>query len=176
MIDSLVFLAAGLLAWGGGAKAWRPESTVRALSASGLVLPWPRSIVRGLGLVEVGVGVSCLAGLGPAAPAALATLYVAFALYTLSLIVRKVPAASCGCFGQRDTAPSLLHVFVDAAAVGAGLLAAFDPPAPVWVAIADLPLFGIPFIAGLATAGYLIGLAETYLPSLFFSFRRSALS
>lgn len=176
MNASVVFLAAGLLAWGGGVKLWRPDATVRALSASGPVLPWPRTLVRGLGVVELGVGLSCLLALGPAAPAALATLYLAFALYLVSSIVRRVPTASCGCLGQRDTAPSLFHVSVDLVAVGAGVLAVLDPPPSVWSALDGLPLYGIPFIAGLAVAGYLIALAQTYLPTIFFSYRRGAAS
>jgi hypothetical protein len=110
---------------------------------------------------------------GPAAPAALAGLYLAFALYLVSSIVRRVPSGSCGCFGQRDTAPSLFHVFVDLVAVGAGLIAALEPPQSIWSALEGLPLFGIPFIAGLAAAGYLVVLAETHLPTMFFSYRRS---
>jgi hypothetical protein len=174
LIASLVFLAAGLLAWGGVAKVWRPDATVRSLSASGVDLPRPRAIIRVLGLVEVGVGLSCLFALGPAAPAALATLYLAFALYLVRLLVRRVPAATCGCFGQRDTQPSLLHVFVDLVAVGAGVGAAFDPPPSIWSDLGGLPLFGLPFVAGLVAAGYLIALAETYLPMLFFSYRRGS--
>jgi hypothetical protein len=173
MIASLVFLAAGLLAWGGGMKVLRPAPTVRALTAAGLILPWPGTLVRCLGVAEVGVGLSCLLGVGPAAPVALAGLYLAFALYLVRSIVRRVPSASCGCFGQQDTAPSLFHVFVDLVAVAAGLAAAFDPPPSIWSALDGLPLFGIPFIAGLAAAGYLVVLAETYLPTMFFSYRRS---
>jgi hypothetical protein len=176
MIASLVFLAAGLLAWGGGMKVLRPAPTVRALSAAGLVLPWPGALVRCLGLAEVGVGLSCLMGAGPVAPAALAGLYLAFALYLVSSIVQRVPSASCGCFGRRDTAPSLFHVFVDLVAVGAALAATFDPPQPIWSALNGLPLFGIPFIAGLIVAGYLVILAETYLPTMFFAYHRSSAS
>lgn len=173
MIASLVYLAAGLLAWGGAAKVWRPDAAARSLAASGLVLPHTRTVVRALGVAEVGVGLSCLLAAGPAAPAALATLYLVFALYLGWLVARRVPAASCGCFGQRDTAPSLFHVFVDLVAVGAGLLAAFDSPPSIWSALNGLPLYGIPYIAGLVAAGYLIALAETHLPTMFFSYRRS---
>jgi uncharacterized membrane protein YphA (DoxX/SURF4 family) len=174
LIASLLFLAAGLLAWGGGAKVWRPDTTVRSLSASGVGLPGPRAIIRILGVAEMGVGVSCLLALGPAAPAALAALYLVFAIYLVWLVVRRVPAATCGCFGQRDTEPSLLHVFVDLVAVGAGVSAVFDPPPSIWSALGELPLNGVPFVVGLVAAGYLIALAETYLPTLFFSFRRSS--
>jgi uncharacterized membrane protein YphA (DoxX/SURF4 family) len=174
LIASLVFLAAGLLAWGGGAKVWRPDATVRSLTASGVGLPRPRATIRILGVVEIGVGLSCLLALGPAAPAALAAVYLAFALYLVWLVVRKVPAATCGCFGQRDTEPSLLHVFVDLVAVGAGVIAVFDPPPSIWSALSGLPLYGLPFVAGLVAAGYLVALAETYLPTLFFSYGRSS--
>jgi hypothetical protein len=123
--------------------------------------------------VEVGVGLACLLALGPAAPAALAALYLAFALYLVSLVVRRVPAASCGCFGQRDIEPSILHVVVDLAAAGAGLAAVFDPPPSLWSVMGALPLNGLPFVAGLVAAGYLVVLAGTHLPALFFSYRRS---
>lgn len=176
MIASVVFLAAGLLAWGGGAKVWRPDAAARSLSGSGLAVPRPRTAARLLGALEVGVGVSCLMGLGSAPPAALAALYLGFTMYLVSLIARRVPAASCGCVGRGDVAPSLLHVFINVVAVGAGLLAAFDPPPPAWSLLPHLPLMGIPFAAGLLTAGYLIVLAETHLPALFFSYRRSTAS
>jgi Methylamine utilisation protein MauE len=172
VIDPLLYLAAGLLAWAGGAKVWSPDGTVRALSASGLVGGSSRFLVRVLGVVEMAVGLCCLLGLGPAAPAALAVMYLAFALYLLTLIVREVPTASCGCLGRADTPPSLLHVSVDLTAVAVGVLATFDPPQPAWSVLGGLPLWGIPSVVALAAAGYLIALAETYLPTLFSSFRR----
>jgi uncharacterized membrane protein YphA (DoxX/SURF4 family) len=174
LIASLVFLAAGLLAWGGGAKIWKPDATVRSLTASGVDVPRPRATIRILGVVEVSVGLSCLLALGPAAPAALAALYLAFALYIVWLVVRRVPAATCGCFGQRDTQPSVLHVFVDLVAVGAGVAAVFEPVPSIGSALGALPLYGVPFVAGVFATGYLIALAETYLPTLFFSYRRSS--
>jgi uncharacterized membrane protein YphA (DoxX/SURF4 family) len=174
MIASLVFLTAGLLVWGGQQKLVRPDGTVRSLSVSGLIVPRPRTVVRLLGAVEVGVGAACLLGLGAVPPATLAALYLGFTVYLVSLLVRRVPAASCGCFGRGDVAPSLLHVFVNVVAAGAGLLAAFDPPPPVWSLLPDLPLMGIAFAAGVVAAGYLVVLAETHLPALFFSYRRSA--
>lgn len=173
LIASLFFLSALLLVWSGTSKLARPEPTMRAMSGGGLRVLATRSLVRVLGLVELAVGGLCVLIPGPVPAAALALLYLGFAAYLVSLMVRGVTDASCGCFGQADTPPSPFHVLVDLVGVGAAAAAFIAPPPSLWTFRTDLPIWGIPFLLGLATAAYLVVLAEGYLPKLFFSYRRA---
>lgn len=127
------WIGAGLLLLAGVAKIARPTAPGRALLLAGL--PGGPAAARGLGALEVGVG---LAGLvvGGLAWAPQAVLYVGFTAFVLR--ERTRPSASCGCFGEEDVPLTALHVGVDA------LLAAAAVAAVVT---------GAPGVAGLGAGG-----------------------
>jgi hypothetical protein len=172
VIAAPFFVAAGLLVWGGVAKLRRPEAAVGALSAAGLEFRRQPALVRGFGFLVALVGSVCLVAPRPAFALSLSALYVAFTVFLAWLIIRRVPVSSCGCLGDREAPPSVLHIVLNVVAATAGILASVESVPPVLAAAGELPLYGFPFLVGLATAGYLVYLAEAYLPELFFSFRR----
>jgi hypothetical protein len=165
-----LFVAGGLLAVSGIAKVHRPRAARGALSAAGL--PGGTRAVRGLGAVEVAVGVGCVLSPGPAVASAAMVLYASFALFLHRLIHSGDRQAPCGCLGGRDVRPGTLHVVLNlaAAVVAAG---AVLRPVPNFVEVADAtPLLGLPLALGVAAAGYLVYLTVAYLPDLFRAYRR----
>ncbi len=122
--------ASGLLVAGGAAKAARPHDTARALRAAGL--PVPASAVRLLAGIEVVVGAAAAVVGGPAPAAAVAASYAAFTAFLTVALRRGWSLSSCGCFGEPDSPPTVVHLVVDAAlALAAGCAAASGGPAPL---------------------------------------------
>src|SRR5207247_6867819 len=115
-------VAAALLGVSGAAKLVRPDAAVRALEQAGL--PSSRTLVRGLALAELFIGVGCLAMSGPVWAALLAAMYAAFVGFLLRLLAMGSRAGSCGCMGGREAPPSLVHVVLDGVAALGGILAA----------------------------------------------------
>jgi hypothetical protein len=159
------FLAAGLLICAGAVKVRRPDATAQALFDAGL--PGTRGRARGLGLIEIAVGLyGCLA---PAAGGAIAcgVLYLAFAGFLAYVLVAHPEAGSCGCAGPTPVPPSRLHLglnIVAAAASFAYLLTA-PPSLPAW--LGSLGLAAVPVVAGSILAGWLAVVAVTLSPEAF---------
>jgi hypothetical protein len=166
-MDSLagpVAVAAGLLMLGGAPKAVRPDSTVRAIAAQGLRMP--PVLLRGLGLIEVGIGVTVI-GFGGRVPAALlAGSYAAFTVFVAVALVRRTPLATCGCFGRPDTPPTRTHLLVTGAAAGVGTLAAVDPLPGLPVVLTASPAAGVPLLALVGLALWLAYLTLAVLPTV----------
>jgi hypothetical protein len=158
------FVAAALMALSGAAKLRRPDSLARTLGAAGL--PDRVWLVRALATAEVAVGVACLVVPAPRTALALAGLYAVFAAFLLYVVAAKLPVPSCGCLGERETPPSLVHVGLDVGAAGVAVLVALDPVPPVHEALRDLSYAAPPFLAGCLAAGYLAYLAVAFLPGL----------
>jgi methylamine utilization protein MauE len=155
---------AGLLAAAGAAKAARPDDTVRALRQAGL--PARRWAVRTLAAVEAVVGLAgaTIGGSGPAL--AVGVSYVALAAFVLVALSRRWPLATCGCFGEPDSPPTVLHVLVDAALGGAALLAGTSGgPSPVALA-ARRPGWGTAMVALASVVAWLSFLVLSRLPKL----------
>lgn len=165
------FAAAGLLVASGAVKLRHPEPAVRALGALGL--PSGPRTVRGIGVVEMLVGTSCLFAPGPASAVSLAVLYAAFATF-LGFLMRADAPTSCGCLGRQDAPPSLLHIAMNVAAAAAAALTASAPPRGVFAFSARLPMRGVPFLLGTALIGYLAYLIVAYLPAAFWAYERAA--
>jgi methylamine utilization protein MauE len=171
IVAPIFFLAAGLLAAGGLAKARAPIPTVRALGAARIQVGPPA--VRALGAIEVAAGVAGLAAPGRPVALVVAAMYLAFATFLAWLLFRGAEASSCGCLGRRDAPPSWLHVGLNLAAVAAALALALQRSAPpnvvrfAW----GLPFHGAGFVAGLVLAGSLAYLTVAFLPRLFLSYR-----
>lgn len=154
-----------LLLAGGALKARDPSPTVGALSA--LKLPSRRTMVRTLGFVELGVGATALAFDSRVAAALVAASYAAFAGFVILALRQGTTVGSCGCFGGVDTPPTVTHAVLNAgAAAVAAAVATSSSPTSLATALADQPLFGVPFIVLCLTCAGLAYLALTRLPQL----------
>lgn len=116
--------AALLLVPSGAAKVVRPGATLRAVRTVGL--PASAPAVRALGAAEVVVGAGVVVGGSRWWSLALALLYAAFSAFVVLALWRRAPLTSCGCFGDRGTEPTPLHVGLDAGVAAVALLAAAD--------------------------------------------------
>jgi hypothetical protein len=165
----LVFVAAGLLVVSGLAKLREPGPASRALA--GARLPSGRVAGRALGLVEVVVGAACLFVAGPWFRVATAVLYAAFAAF-LVVLLRGDGSTSCGCLGTKDAPPTTLHVVLDLVAAAAATAGAVTGSPSIQAAARVMPLRGLPFLLGLATAGFLAHATVAHLPRALTAYRR----
>lgn len=110
-----VYAAAALLLGAAGiAKVVRPVDTATALRGIGLAVGV--GSVRAVAGAEVAVAAAGLAVPGTWPALAVAASYAAFTAFVAVALARRLPLASCGCFGRPDTPPSATHVVVDSAA------------------------------------------------------------
>lgn len=112
--------AAGILALAGVAKLAQPAAAAAFLGSLGL----PRStvLVRAGALLELAVAAAVVARPVPAA-AAIALLFSAFAVVT-AVRLRRGSGVPCGCFGERETPPSRVHLALNLACAATGIAAA----------------------------------------------------
>lgn len=159
-------VAAALLVVSGTVKLRRPEEARAVLRQLGL----PAAAVAAVAALELGVGLTALLVPRPPVAAAVAALYVTFALVVERL--RAVGAAgSCGCLGARSAPPSRVHTALDLAlAAGAGVAAAW-PSSPLVRLVALHPLTGAACLLGVAAATALAAAALTDLPTLLGAYR-----
>lgn len=128
---SAVLLVASLLLVGAGvAKAVRPGDTWRALARAGLPVGRGPSVVRVGASAEAAVGVTALLVGGPVPGAMVSLSYVAFAVFISVALGRGWALASCGCFGEPDSPPTVAHVVLDAILAAGAALAAVDGVSP----------------------------------------------
>ena len=122
-------IAALLLVIAGVLKALRPHDTAVALQM--MRLPVSDTPVRAGGLAEALLGVAALVTVDAVIAALVAISYAGFCCFVVCALVRRLPIASCGCFGRVETPPSRLHVAIGlgacAAAIGMALDAAVSP-------------------------------------------------
>ncbi len=143
-IAALVVVAAGI------AKVVSPDAFGSAAGSVGLPLGRRgRAAGRAIGLAEVALGVAAMVWWRPAF-AALAVLYVAFAVTAWRAI--RAGAPSCGCFGAVESPPSGLHVAIDlAAALALAVGWAVDPASPPLGAWPVMVLGAALVVAGLTS-------------------------
>lgn len=165
MLTPPFFAAAALVVVSGWVKLRHPAPAIRALRATRL--PSGAWTVRAIGAVELLVGLTCLIAPGRPSAAALAVLYTSFAVFLVLLIRGGLPGASCGCLGDQEAPPSLLHVLLDVAAAATAALVAVAPPPGIVAFSAEQPLVGLPFLLGTALIAYLAYLAAAHLPQAF---------
>ena len=122
-----VLAGAWLLVGAGLYKTWRPAPTARAvrtvLRGRAVVDP---AMARGLGLLELVVGVGVLASPWAFAVWAQSGMYAMFAVFVVLALATGAPLQSCGCFGAADKPPSLIHVAIDSTIAGLGVAAVTD--------------------------------------------------
>lgn len=119
-LDFAVRLAAAALLLSGLRKFTEPAPTCKALKLAGL--PSHRPWAWGLASIEIVVGVVTLRAVTPLNAAATAVLYVFLTAFLLR--ARRVGIA-CGCFGQGESPPSPIHLWLNVAAVAVCAVAAF---------------------------------------------------
>jgi len=157
-------VAAVLLAAGGILKAVRPADTARAIQALGL--PVPGSLVRVAGGAEVAIAAAAFLTGHPVAVALVAASYVIFAGFVWSARRRRLPIASCGCFGRVDTPPSAIHLALNGVAALAAGMALAEGATGFADVLTSQPLGGVPYTLMLVLGSWLAFLALTSLPRL----------
>jgi len=159
-----VLVLTALLALAGIFKLRRPAPTMGALQA--MHLPSRPALVRLLGAVELLIGALALVTGAQAWLALAAAAYLAFAAFVAAALLSGSPLQSCGCFGQRDTPPSVVHLVVNlTAAVVLLVAAAGELPSPADV-LADQPWHALPFAALVLISLELSYLVLTALPAV----------
>lgn len=156
--------AAILLAAAGVPKIRTPLPTVRALRS--VALPASRSAVRLLGAAEVVVGAAAVVWGGPVLAALVAVQYAGFAGFIVLALRRGGAVASCGCFGARDTPPTITHLVVNVTAVAVAVAAAALDVPGLAATLADGPWAGVPLLAATITCAWLAYIALTDLPAV----------
>lgn len=162
-------VAAGVLAVAGLAKLRSPGGARRALDAVGL--PASPIAVRLLGAIELGLAIGCIASPSMTTALLLAGAFGLFAGFVGYLLVRRIEVPTCGCFGERDTPPSVVHVAFNIGAAGAALLAFAGRPAGARDLFGELPLAGAPFALCVIVAVYLSWLVVVELPGAISAWR-----
>ena len=163
-LEGWFFLSAALLLVSGGAKLADPAPTSGALRVAGLVSG--SGVVYTLAVAEIATGaVSLLTG-GAAAGWAMAALYGGFGWFVAFALRRRIPIASCGCFGKVDTPPSLVHLYLNGAGLAGGVWAALDHSPSLISSLGNQPMAGLPYMAFLAVGTYAAYLLLTALPML----------
>jgi hypothetical protein len=162
----ICFLVAGLLVAAGVVKQLQPRGTAQALLDAGL--PGSTAIARGVGVIEITVGVWALAAPAAGGAVALGVLYLAFAGF-LGYVLRAHPdAGSCGCAGPTPVPPSRLHLWLNVVAGLAGLAyAATTGTVDVSTWLASLGWVAVPALLGLVLGGWLAVVAVTQAPLAF---------
>lgn len=163
-LEGWFFLSAALLLVSGGAKLADPAPTSGALQGAGLVSS--RGVVYALAVAELATGASSLLLGGTWAGWAMAILYAGFGGFVAFALSRRIPIASCGCFGKVDTPPSVLHLVLNAAGFAAGTWAAVNHSPSLVSVLVDQPLMGLPYLGLLAAGTYAAYLLLTALPGL----------
>jgi hypothetical protein len=109
----LALVAAGLLAFAGGAKVLDPTMTAGALRSMGL--PSSPRLVRVGAAGELLLGVAAIVLGGAGLWLLIALSYVAFGVFVAVALASGRPIGTCGCFGRADTPPAWWHVALNAA-------------------------------------------------------------
>jgi hypothetical protein len=169
LIGCTLLIVAGVM------KAARPDDTARALvplvparlEALAKVQRL-RSVIRGVALVEAGLGVVAFV-LPRAVPAAfVAASYVVFAGVVAYARARGGALASCGCFGTPDTPATLLHVAADLVFAFAAVFVATSAPSEATIisVLGHQPLHGVALLMVSAVGAWLTYLTLSLLGSL----------
>jgi Methylamine utilisation protein MauE len=160
--------AAILLVWG-VAKVRSPRPAAAALGAVGL--PLPIGIIRVAACAEVALGTLALVRPEPLVAAMVALAYACFTVVS-ALFLWSPRVRSCGCLGDRDVPPSVVHVALNAGATLAAVAVAATGALPLPSFVADLGWArGAAFLLGVAAIVYLAYAVVTLFPEAFAAYR-----
>jgi hypothetical protein len=161
----IFFLAAGLLVVSGAVKQLQPRATAQSMLDAGL--PGSIALARGIGVIEIAVGVWALAAPARGGAVALAVLYGSFSLF-LAYVLREHPdAGSCGCAGPTPVPPSRVHLVVDIVVVISALAFAMTASVGFVDWLAAFGWLALPVALGLGLAGWLAVVTVTQAPAAF---------
>lgn len=160
MLEGVFLIAAGLFLVSGTSKLIDPAPTAGALRTAGL--PGGRGTAAAIGVVEILTAVTG-AVFGGAGAWAMASVYLAFAAFVGWALARRVPIASCGCFGRPDTPPTWGHLGVNLVAGGVAVAVASRGIVPIDVLGAQ-PWAAVPYLGFVGLGVYLLYLLLTELP------------
>ncbi|HUP18274.1 MAG TPA: MauE/DoxX family redox-associated membrane protein [Acidimicrobiia bacterium] len=163
-LEGWFFLSAALLLVSGGAKLADPAPTSGALRVAGLVSG--SGVVYTLAVAEIATGAFSLLAGGALAGWVMAVLYGGFGWFVAFALRRHIPISSCGCFGKVDTPPSIVHLFLNAAGLAAGVWAALTQSPSLVSVLGEQPVAGLAYLAFLAAGTYAAYLLLTALPVL----------
>lgn len=161
-------IACVLLVGAGAAKVIRPADTARAIAgvAPGGFRVW-RPAVRLGAAVELAAGLVGIVSPTPAVAAFVAASYAAFAGFVLVARSTGGALATCGCFGEPDTPPTLTHAALN------GVLAAAAVAVAVTWGFPSLGAYlghtyrdGVPLLAASAVGAWLAYLVMAPLARL----------
>ncbi len=152
-VAALVLCAAGL------AKLRSPAGAVAALRRLGA--PASAILVRAVALLEVGLGLWCLAWPSVACAAGLAFVYAGFSGLGLLLARRRSP---CGCFGESQEPASGAQSLLSAALATVAALAAIQGAHGLPWVVGRPAATAAALMVALAGAVYATVIAYTELP------------
>lgn len=163
-VEGWFFLIAGLLIPSGARKLADPAPTIGALSAARL--PVHRMSVYLLGVIEIISGGAGLLSSSAWATGAVLALYLGFTAFVGMALVRRIPLASCGCFGKADTPPTLVHLMFDIAAVTGTIWALALGRGSLTSVVALQPLGGFAYVGFVLIGIYCLYLLLADVPLL----------
>jgi hypothetical protein len=153
---------AALLAVGGWLKLRRPAPTARALRAAGLGVLAP--LARLLGAAEFAVGVGALVSSNRLLAAVVAGFYAGFAAFVLLALARGAHDTGCGCFGEDEGRPTVIHVALNAGAAAVAAAVAGGSGGGLAAAVRQQPLGGVALLLASAVCTALAYAVMTVLP------------
>lgn len=141
-----------VLVLSGAVKLNDPTPTSRALRAARL--PSSLMAVRALGVLEIAAASAALTTRARPGAVPVAVLYIGFTGFVFYALAKRLPIASCGCFGKADTPPSALHAVFNSLVAGQALIAIIDD--------AERPTSTIAWIVGTAWAAcFVVAITRT---------------
>jgi uncharacterized membrane protein YphA (DoxX/SURF4 family) len=164
-VEGWFFATAALLVVSGVNKLVDAAPTTGALRSAGL--PSGREAVWALASLEVVVGAANLISASRFFALAQSALFVAFGSFVAFALWRRIPIASCGCFGRSDTPPTFLHLLVNMAASAGAIVVALSGPRSLWELISGQPMVGLPYLGFVVFATYALYLVLTLLPQVW---------
>ncbi len=153
---------ATLLVITGVPKVTSPGGTARALYSLGL--PATLNTERLIGAIEVAAGLAALLLGGWPAAAAIALVYIGFSVF-IALALRSEEVKNCGCFGEKDVPPSLLHLGIDLTAAGVAVVLVGRPIGAITTVMTETPWAGIPLLVLVALGAGLALLVLKLVPA-----------
>jgi hypothetical protein len=160
-----------LLAAAGTLKLVRPDPTARALASVGLGVGGRTGLwlVRVASAAEVAVAAAALAHPDRILPALVAASYLGFAGFVALAWRRGGTVSSCGCFGEVDASPTVLHIILDlgAAAFAVAAATATRPYPGLWSVLAADPVPAAVWVVLVILSAYLAFLAMSVLPRTY---------
>ena len=158
------FASAGILVVSGVAKVRSPRPAAAALFAAGFpVADW---MVRTLAVAEIALGLTAILRPTPAVAFLVAGTYVLFAV-AASMFLLHPRVRSCGCLGDRDVPPSVLHVVMNVAAAAFAAAGALTGVDSLPVVVSALGWAAPLLVAGSAAVAYLAAAAVSLFPAAF---------